>query len=278
MQTVAIAGVGLIGGSFALALRQAGFKGRILGVSSPATIDSAKAGGVIDEGTDLESACAQADLLYLAQPILAILDVIPKIAPWIRPGMRVTDAGSTKAQIVELAGRLLPTGSFIGGHPMAGKEVRGVQAADANLFDGRPYILTPINPGDLETGPGRDFFEWLERIKAKPIVMDPNTHDSVVARTSHVPQLLSTALALSIDNIPEAGSVAGPGLLDMTRLAASPYEIWHDILVTNHTQVSAGLSEIIDNLLNLQKILNSDDLGAIFAQARVAALKLRENR
>lgn len=278
MRTVAIAGVGLIGGSFALALRQAGFSGRILGVSSPATIEAAVAAGVIEAGVSLEEACADADLLYLAQPIFTILDVIPKIAAWIRPGMLVTDAGSTKVQIVETAARYLPEGSFLGGHPMAGKESRGVSAAEASLFEGRPYILTPTDNQQLKGGVAADFLEWLARIHAKPVVMDKNLHDRVVARTSHVPQLLSTALALSIGNVQEASDVAGPGLLDMTRLAASSYDIWRDIFVTNHTEISAGLKEIIDKLNNLQKILNLEDLRPIFAQAQGIAGKLRENR
>jgi Prephenate dehydrogenase len=126
MQTVAIAGVGLIGGSFALALKQAGFHGRILGVSSPRTLDEAMRLGVIDEPATLEEAAARADLIYLAQPIRGILGTLTELGGRIRPGCLVTDAGSTKLQIVKHAVAHLPVSQFVGGHPMAGKESRGL--------------------------------------------------------------------------------------------------------------------------------------------------------
>src|SRR5260221_13984256 len=128
MRIVAIAGVGLIGGSFALALRKAGFGGRILGVSSERTIVEALRLGVIDEGVTLERAESEADLIYLAQPILQILDVLTRLKP--KPGALVTDAGSTKARITAVAESHLKDCQFVGGHPMAGKETRGVAAAD----------------------------------------------------------------------------------------------------------------------------------------------------
>ena len=133
MKTVAIAGVGLIGGSFALALRKAGFKGRIVGVSSAATIDKAFALGVIDEALPLAEAAADADLVYLSQPISRIIETLGVLDT----DALVTDAGSTKAVICETA-RKLKRGRFVGGHPMAGKESRGVEQADADLFRGRP--------------------------------------------------------------------------------------------------------------------------------------------
>ena len=148
MKTVVIAGVGLIGGSFALALRKAGFTGRILGVSSPETIRKAVALGAIDRGAGLEEAVDSADLIYLAQPISRILEMLPRIGEFARPSALITDAGSTKSQIVDAAAHSIRGRQFLGGHPMAGKEARGVEAAEAGLFEGRTYILTPRDPGE----------------------------------------------------------------------------------------------------------------------------------
>jgi len=247
MQTVVIVGVGLIGGSFGLALKSAGFRGLILGVSSPQTVGKALRRGAIDEGASLEEAARRADLVYLAGPIRAILDTLPKLAGLVRAGALVTDAGSTKRRICE-AGRALRSGLFLGGHPMAGKEKRGVEEADAELFRGRPYLLTPARPEDLETPAAGGFLEWLRRIGAEPRVMAPDEHDRVVALGSHLPQMISTALAATLAAQEDAGKVAqaaGPGLLDMTRLALSGWEIWRDILETNRDEIvrAIGLFE-----------------------------------
>jgi len=181
VKTVAIVGVGLIGGSFALALRKAGFQGRIIGVSSPATIDKAFSRGAIDEALPLAEAAAAADLVYLSQPISRIIETLKVLDT----DALVTDAGSTKAVICETA-RELKRGRFVGGHPMAGKESRGVEQADADLFRGRPYVLTSREP-ELEN--------WIDRIGARLVLLEPAEHDRQVAFVSHLPQLLSTALA-----------------------------------------------------------------------------------
>ena len=161
MKTVVIVGVGLIGGSFALALRKAGFGGRIIGVSSPKTVEAARKRGAIDEAASLEKAVPWADLVYLAQPISRIVSTIEDIEPLLREGALVTDAGSTKAEIVAQAGRFIKKAQFLGGHPMAGKEKRGVEEADPDLFAGRTYVLTPEGPQDLETPAAADFVEWI---------------------------------------------------------------------------------------------------------------------
>ena len=155
---IAIVGVGLIGGSFALALRQAGYSGKIIGVSSPATTRTALARGVIDEALPLAAAAAQADVIYLSQPIEKILETLDVIDPLVRPGTLITDAGSTKLAIIERAAAKIKRGRFVGGHPMAGKETRGVEAAEATLFRGRPYVLTSADP-ELEA--------WIEKIGVK---------------------------------------------------------------------------------------------------------------
>src|SRR5580700_5367762 len=142
MKSAAIIGVGLIGGSFGLALRKAGFEGPILGVSSARSIEQAVERGAIDRGVSLEEAAGVCDLLFLSQPISGILETLRKLDPLVRPDALVTDAGSTKQIIVEEAKRSLHRCVFVGGHPMAGKAVRGVAEADADLFRDRPWILT----------------------------------------------------------------------------------------------------------------------------------------
>ncbi len=197
MECVAIFGVGLIGGSFALALRKAGFQGRIIGVSSPRSIGRALELGVIDEGANPPEAARRAQLIFLAQPIERIIETIPALAADIGADAFITDAGSTKARIMAAA-ECLPAGVFVGGHPMSGKEARGVDAADADLFRGRPWALTPRDADDLERAPGREFKAWLEKIGAAVVVLDPETHDRLVALTSHLAQALSTALAATL--------------------------------------------------------------------------------
>lgn len=278
MQTVVIAGVGLIGGSFALALRQAGFDGRILGVSSPQTIREALRLGVIDEGLPLEQAVPQADLVYLAQPIGRILDTLHHLDALVRPEALVTDAGSTKGQIVAAAHRHLRRCAFLGGHPMAGKESRGVAAADAALFQDRTYVLTPAAEGELETPQARELWQWIERIGARPVVIGPDEHDRVVSLTSHLPQLASTALAAVVaDGIEfdEQLAISGPGLIDSTRLALSAYELWRDILATNADAIEQALGAYIARLEHLRENLRSRQLQEEFTAAATLAQRLR---
>jgi prephenate dehydrogenase len=267
MYTVAIAGVGLIGGSFGLALRKTGFQGSILGVSSPRSIDQALARGAIDRGASLEEAAAAADLIFLSQPICGILETIGKLNPLVNPHALVTDAGSTKQRIVSEAARCLDRCSFLGGHPMAGKELRGAAAADADLFKGRPWVLT----GTPDHPVARVFREWLRLFGAREVILDPAEHDRLVAWGSHLPQLASTALASVLwDKCPDAARVAGPGLLDMTRLAISSYDLWQDILETNNVQIGVVLDAYIDKLQALKA-----DFEAEFAHGGDFARSLR---
>lgn len=273
MKTVAVFGVGLIGGSFALAIRKAGFAGRIIGVSSPDTIRAALAAGVIDEALPAEEAAGQADLLYLAQPIHKIIDSLEELGRWAKPGALITDAGSTKQAIVDRAAQVISRVQFLGGHPMAGRERRGVEAAEADLFQGRPYVLTPRSPSDLETDQAREFATFIPRIGSFPVIMNPADHDRTVAFTSHLPQLASTALAatLSARSEPQSG-VFGPALVDSTRLALSSFEIWGDILDTNRDQILSSLDQYISKLQDFRDSLAADSMRRHFdAAARFAA-------
>jgi prephenate dehydrogenase len=267
-RAVTIAGVGLIGGSFALALRQAGFTGKIIGVSSPATIRAAMERSAIDEALPLAEAAAQSDVIYLAQPIARILETLNVVDSAVRPGTLITDAGSTKFAIVERARQTIRRARFVGGHPMAGKEARGVEAADANLFRTRPYVLTTSDP-ELE--------HWIERMGARLVRLDPVEHDRLVALVSHLPQLLSTALASLIADSPEAARVAGPAAADLTRLARSPYDIWRDIFSTNAGEIDRVLADAIERLQTLRaKLLSDADMQVVFERAAQAASQLRQ--
>jgi prephenate dehydrogenase len=264
MRSVAIVGVGLIGGSFGLALRAAGFTGRLLGVSRPATLAKAIAAGAIDEGGPLAEIVPRADVVFLSQPISAILETIDQLGPHLKPGALVTDAGSTKRLIVERAAGLP---NFVGGHPMAGKESQGVESADAGLFRGRSWILT----GD----PGAEFLQWLERIGARVVRLSPDEHDAQVALSSHLPQLVSTALASMLEG--RVGtSVAGPGLESMTRLALSSHDLWRDILATNQPAISQALQQFTVTLNEVRDELERGQLEARFVKARRLGLAIRQ--
>ena len=278
MQSVAIVGVGLIGGSFALALRRAGFAGGIVGVSSPRAIDAALEVGAIDRSATLAEACGAADLIYLAGPIHKILAVIPELDAVVKPGALVTDAGSTKRRICE-AGSLLKNAQFLGGHPMAGKESRGVGSAEATLFQGRPYLLTPAVLEDLETPGAREFVEWITAIGAEPRVLSPQLHDRVVAHSSHLPQLMSTTLAATLGAHPDSCAIAaaaGPGLLDSTRLAMSAWEIWHDILDTNRAEIVSALAAYEERLRAVRLELEAGSVEETFQAGGEFARRLRD--
>ncbi|HYZ85912.1 MAG TPA: prephenate dehydrogenase/arogenate dehydrogenase family protein [Bryobacteraceae bacterium] len=279
IETVAIAGVGLIGGSFALALRKHGFRGRILGVSSPSTIKQALELGVIDEGVELREACRRAQLLYLAQPVRGILSAIDEVAELATPELLVTDAGSTKHVICERAAeRGIPL--FIGGHPMAGKAVRGVAAAEAELFSGRTYVFTPLEESQIETALFRAFHEYIAAFRASIVYLSPQEHDRIVAFTSHLPQLLSSALCVtlaseSLDS--DDLRVAGQGLIDTTRLALSSFDIWGDILATNREVLDQALLKYIDKLQFFRHNLTNPELCRDFESAAAFAALLRRS-
>lgn len=264
MKSVGIVGVGLIGGSFGLALRKAGFTGPILGVSSARSVEQARERGAIDRGATLEEAAGACDVLLLSLPISGILEILRRLDPMVREDALVTDAGSTKQAIVEEARRSLRRCAFVGGHPMAGKAERGVAVADADLFRGRPWILT----SDID----HPFRKWLAAIGAREIILDAARHDHLVAWGSHLPQLASTALASVISSRePAAAMVAGPGLLDATRLAMSSFDLWQDILDTNSREISTALDAYIEKLRTLR-----DDLAGEFREAGAFARSLRD--
>lgn len=277
--TVTIAGVGLIGGSFALALRRAGYRGRILGVSSPATLERALAVDAIDRGMALDEAVPQSDLVYLAQPVPRIVDQLERVRSLVPDHALVTDAGSTKRAIVERARGLFDgQAAFLGGHPLAGKEGRGPDLADAALFEGAIYVLAPTGPQLPGSPVARDFRGWLDRIGCRPRVMDAAEHDRIVAWTSHLPQLVSTALASAIcARLADDGDleVSGDGLRDMTRLAASPHEVWAGILATNRDAIDEALGGLIGELESVRAAVRSGAAREPFGRGNALKERLR---
>jgi prephenate dehydrogenase len=275
MKTIGIVGVGLIGGSFALAMRKAGFSGVILGVSSAKTLDLSIQLRVIDEGVSLEEAAKRSDLIYLSQPICRIIETFPLLNQWVRSSALVTDAGSTKSAILQAA-KSLTACQFLGGHPLAGKESRGVSAATADLFADRTYVLTPFRTEDMQTAAVSEFVQWLQRIEAIPLVLDAAEHDRVLAHTSHLPQVASTALAAFLQMRGEGvNKIFGPALLDMTRLALSPFDIWSDILKTNKEEIDLALAGYIGMLEELRRQLGTSNMETSFHEAASYASGLR---
>ena len=281
MQHIVIVGTGLIGSSFGLALRKAGFDGVITGVSSPSAIADAVNVGAIDRGATLASAVPEAGLVFLSQTIGRILDTIRHLDPLLSPGTLVTDAGSTKCAVVDLARQSLTRAQFLGGHPMAGKETRGASAADPDLFLGRTWILTPDQDDELRTSSALEFRMWLERIGAHVMTLDADEHDRVVSLTSHLAQLASTALAATVSDKlggPPRLNAAGPGLEDMTRLAMGSYEIWRDILATNSDHIERALSLYIQKLEHMRENLRTRQLQEEFERGAALATQLRKPR
>jgi len=276
VKTVAIFGVGLIGGSFALAIRRTGFRGAILGVGSQKTLARARELGAIDQASTAKEAAAEADLIFLAQPVQAILTILPELASVVRPSALVTDAGSTKAAISEAGKKAFSAGNFLGGHPLAGKERRGIDAADANLFVGRTWVLTPDFPEVMERPVVKAYLDVLLAIGALPVSLPAMEHDRILALTSHLPQLASTALSAALSSELPAATVEGrplfgPALLDSTRLALSPFSVWGDILATNREHIRAALQSYILKLQQFANDLNDEPGPDLEHEFQVAA-------
>jgi prephenate dehydrogenase len=276
-----ILGTGLIGGSFALALRKYTTDLHISGWDRPEIVNQARSCKVLDEAFagDLAPALRDADLIYIALPIGVTLDLLPEIARLAPKHALVTDACSTKLRIAQSAAENFSasTALFLGGHPMAGREVAGIAQADADLFRNAPYALIADSPVPPDSSPpDRDariaaFLKLLEKIGARPLWLGAQQHDYAVGMVSHLPQLAAVALGSFLyDHLDENGlpiTVAGPGLRDSLRLAGSPYSTWRDIVLTNREVLSAALDLFARRLDDLRERLNSRELEADFDAA-----------
>lgn len=277
---VAVLGTGLVGGSFALALREHFPDLRVVGWDRAEVLPQALARGAVHEvAGNLEVAVRDAGLIYLALPIGVTLDLLPAVARWCSPRALVTDACSTKSLVCRTAGaHFRGAARFLGGHPMAGKERGGIENADAELFRGAKYALV----GDASDPDERvrAFVELLHRIGAEPAWLSAEEHDRIVALVSHLPQILSVALAVTVSEQSgtaiSATDLAGSGLRDALRLAGSPYGIWRDICLTNREQISAAIEQLSLALDDLRLHLTSPELRDAFARANQLYESLRK--
>jgi prephenate dehydrogenase len=260
---VVIVGVGLIGGSWALALRRAGFTGPVLGLDPSPQAAAALESGVLDallprglRAGDL----LPGDLAVLAAPVRVSTEAAAAIAPTLPPGVVVTDVGSVKRTVCTAwANHAVPGGGrFVGGHPMAGSHRSGFRAARADLFDDVAYFLTTSRTL-ADEGPARArVAATVSALGARPVLVEMGSHDRDVAVTSHLPQLLSWALdAVVRDAAPELPG--GPGLADMTRLAASDRALWDDVLAANADELVGPVTDLVDRLTAARDALATGD-------------------
>lgn len=283
-QRVTIIGLGLIGGSWALALKARGNKARRVGCDKPEILERALAAGMIDEGfADPREAIRGADLIILATPVGAILDLLPQIKQLADSLALVTDVGSTKRLICLRAREMFGDEPlFLGGHPLAGKERSGVEHASATLFENARYVVTPLLPNHLEDARIKGFCALVESVGARPFVTEASTHDRAVAFFSHLPQLVSSGLASMIaDQSAEEFlplDLAASGFRDVTRLAESPYSVWRDICLTNIENIQAALEALIDKLEDMKLHLSDRELERDFIKGFKLREKLRQSK
>ncbi len=241
-EQLGVIGCGLIGGSFALALKQRGLVKRVIGYSkSPSTTELARKMGVIDDAAESALlAVSGSDIVLIAVPVSATETTLKTIRNLVDPKVLLMDVGSTKRDVVDAARRVLRerVGSFVPAHPIAGKEVAGIQHADATLFNRRQVILTPLPQTDA-TLVQKATDVW-SAIGAQVLRMTPENHDAAFAAVSHLPHVLAFAFFNAVQNQPagrEFLSLAGPGFRDFTRIAASDPHVWRDILSANREEV-----------------------------------------
>lgn len=251
---ITVVGCGLIGASFAAALRRSGQCSRIAGWdSSPAVLDAVLTEGIIDEVDDALSAgtVSESELIYLATPVGEIIRFLRERGSQLQPGTIITDAGSTKSEVCRVAREHLPKKRlFVGGHPIAGSHLTGPGHAHARLFDNSPYVLI-TDGGEDQREELMAVSEIVRGLGARVVLMTAAEHDRVLALTSHLPQLAASGLAGVIKEQLEAKvltDVAGAGYRDMTRLAASHWSMWRGILATNPLPIAAALDEFIAQL------------------------------
>lgn len=274
---IAVVGVGLVGASLARALRRVRPHTEIVGYD-PAPDPQHVAAGV-RWVLSAEEALAGADVGILAAPVPAILELLPLAARVCREGTLVTDTGSTKGEICTRASELFqsPTGPhFIGGHPMAGTEAQGAAASDPDLLRGAPYAL--CDPGQAPAGVRRSLEVLVRACGARPVWIEPEEHDRIVARVSHLPQMAVVALAALLEEEasrdPRLADLAGSGLRDLLRLASSPYPMWREIARSNGPELRRSLGALAGGLQEMAEKVGEGDLEEWFEAAR----RFREQR
>src|SRR5712671_5996154 len=264
---IGIVGLGLIGGSIALAARQIWPASLVIGVDNKDVLETAMRLHAIDVAADDPYVLAEADLVILAAPVKQNIELLAQLDENVTQPAVVTDVGSTKRAIVDAARGLPPKFTFIGGHPLGGAAKGGLENARPDLFTGRPWLLTPSteSPEALEK-----LTAFITALGAAPRVVDVATHDRLLAFLSHLPQLTASALMQVVGNAVGAQGLglSGKGLADTTRLASSPPEIWRDIAATNADEIGPALDALIAILQDLRRDLpNGDTLADVFSDA-----------
>jgi prephenate dehydrogenase len=274
MERIAVLGLGLIGGSLALALHQANLAEQIAGYDAnlDATRRAMERNAITHLCVTAEEAVQQADIVILATPIRAMPELLMSIAPALKPGALVTDTASTKVQVVEWARTLLPAHvAFVGGHPMAGREYSGIDAAEAGLFEGCTYCLTPTTqtPSDAVM----QLRALVTRLAAHPLLLDTREHDRLVAGISHLPFVVSSALVRMLgqdEGWSQMAELTASGYRDISRLAAGSPTMYRDICSTNKEAIVEWLDRLVMQLAELRSLVatGDDSLENYFAQAK----------
>jgi prephenate dehydrogenase len=281
IERVAIVGTGLIGASIGLALREGGFEGTLIGIdSNPEEAAEAKRIGAVDRVVSAEKrsleVCATVDLVVLSVPVLAIMNWIERLAPVLGPQTLVTDVGSTKLAIGELARTSfvgVGRARFLPGHPMAGKESGGAALAEAKLFHGAMWLFTPLDSARTELEV--EWRRWVEKFGCRTMDLEAARHDTICAWVSHLPQMVSTAMAAMFEDefAQEPGmaddfrAIGGRALREMTRLGSSPYSMWRDVAMTNTQAVAATLFSLEQRLAHIRENLKTPELREEFVKA-----------
>jgi prephenate dehydrogenase len=258
-----------------LAARQAGFQGRIVGCDRPDVLARACQSGAIDSAEpDVGAATCGSDLIVLATPVGSIIDLLEQ-APIFPRDALITDVGSTKQAIVERARAVLGAAAaerFLPGHPMAGKELSGVEQADASLFQGAVWLITPIAGQDLKSSPIAAFLALVESMGASVMKMNLERHDRLCAWISHLPQMIATALGATLEeefgDDPELHAIGGRALREMTRIASSPYSMWRDIALTNSANIQEAILRLEQQLAYIRENLRTRGLAEEFERAQ----------
>ena len=263
-EQLGLIGCGLMGGSFALALKRAGLVKRVVGYSkSPSTTERARNLGVIDvEAPSALLAVSGADIVLVAVPVAATEATFKAIKHLVTPQMLIMDVGSTKREVIDSGRRALreQIGSFVPAHPIAGKEVSGVEHADADLYTGKQVILTPIErtlPVQLQKA-----VDVWTALGCRVLQMTPEEHDAAFAAVSHLPHLIAFALMNGISSQAQGKeflALAGPGFRDFTRIAASDPQVWRDIMISNREELLAQSKIFKHNLATLEHMISSSN-------------------
>ena len=268
-ERIGIVGLGLVGGSLALACRATWPGALVIGVDNNDAIEQATVRHAIDVAADDLGMLAEAQVVVLAAPVRVNCALLGELAEHVRGDAIVTDVGGTKRATIEAARTLPPRLTFVGGHPFAGAARSGIEFGAAELFRGRPWFLTPeaVTPADAV----ERLSAFIAGVGGVPRVTDAASHDALVAMISHLPQLAASALMRVIgEAVGESGlSLAGRGLRDTTRLASSAADVWTDVTITNADAIGPALDSLIDVLVALRRDLGSgQELADTFARAQ----------